>query len=144
MSVPTTADHPGKPAQRTWPACAGDTTDSRPSPPGPTRGPVQATTPGPAPTGTGTASPPTPSSNPRSTRPARPADPGHHPGARGTGTPWALARPDLGTAGPAFGGDPRHARSLGASRPRGCPTRADPGQPGSSGPASGGDLLHAR
>src|SRR3954452_14385843 len=94
MSVPTTADHPDRPAQRTWPACAGDTTASRPSPPGPTRGPATANTPGPAPTDTTTSSPPPPSSNPRSTRPARPADPGHHPGARGTVTPRGLARPE--------------------------------------------------
>src|SRR3954453_3377179 len=97
MSVPMTADHPGRPAQRTWPACAGDPTGSKPSPPGPTPAPATATTPGPAPTDTTTSSPPPPSSNPRSTRPARPArpaDPGHHPGARGTGTPGGLARPE--------------------------------------------------
>src|SRR3954463_11532400 len=63
MSVPTTADHPARPARETSPACAGDTTDSKRSQPGPTRAPPTATTPGPAPTDTATSSPPPPRSS---------------------------------------------------------------------------------
>src|SRR3954454_15369361 len=133
MSVPTTADHPARPARETSPACAGDTTDSKRSPPGPTRAPPTATPPGPAPTDTATSSPPPPRSS--AVAPPGPTSRPRTP----LPVPGAPARPEPLEQVPADPGQPELRGAQVSTRTAPDPRRPTLGIPPS--PAREGDQL---
>ena len=94
-SHPTKADHPARPTHKASHHSAGDTTEPRPSPAGPTNAPATAPTPGPAPTAA--PSPSDPTAHTARVRPHPPTAPRRTPSpperAQAPPPPWLNGSP---------------------------------------------------